>query len=271
MPPSSYNESKPLAATYGNLSRSLLSNPLCHANFAPDDGGKGGDGSGEGSGGDGNGSDGGAPAQTTPASPSEGGAGRTFTQDELNEIVGRARQEERRKAERRTADSKKPPGGEDDPGPAGGSGALTAEQIESLLEKKLGEALGGFSKNQTFESLAADSGLGPEQKELLKLKFKTDSPQDVKEWFAKHQQLFGGAKSPIGENEVGVATSNGGTPREVEELEKDGYVDVFQLTEEQIERMGMDELVKQYERTRDAAKRQSGAPRLPKFLRQSGE
>ena len=66
-------------------------------------------------------------------------------------------------------------------------------------------------------------------------------------------------------SQPGVAATT--IPRTVDHLEPNGLVDVFSLTEADIAEMGVENVIKHFEKAREAATRRTGAPQLPRAIR----
>jgi hypothetical protein len=203
-----------------------------------------------------------------PGTPPAGGQ-KLLSQEEVNRLVGQARQEGRNSALREKTAA--PKGGNE-----GGDGAAPAPTVETLRDE-----LDQIKKRSVFDKHVAKAGLSDEQAEMVFPKFLAESPQDPAAWATKAATTFGiktQATTTTTDNTAGQTTAAATVkpvtaqtaPRGVNALESGGLIDIFSLSDDDRIRLGPDGLRREFEKILAEGNARSGAPGLPKALRAKG-
>lgn len=219
---------------------------------------------------------GGTPPAGTPPPGQQGGqppagsppAPRTFTQEEVNQLTGRAREEGRQAALKKAggegSSSSKPEG-------QNGSG-VTAPQVpnvEELIQRSISQALQAAGVDP-FTQQARAAGYSDAQIKLARAAADVEKPPDLGKWLTEWPASIGMQLNPGGA-QSSAAPQGGpqvGAPRTVKRLEQEsGLVDVFSLSDAEVTAMPIEQLVAHFEKAKDAARQSQGAPLLPRALR----
>lgn len=193
-------------------------------------------------------------------------AQRTFTQEEVNQLTGRAREEGRQAALKKAGGEGNPP----KPDGQNGSG-VTAPQVpnvEELIQRSVQQALQAAGVDP-FTQTARAAGYSDAQIKLARAAHDVEKPADLGKWLTEWPASIGMQINRGGAN--GAAPQGGpqvGAPRTVKRLEQEsGLVDVFSLSDEEVAAMPIEQLVAHFEKAKDAARQSQGAPLLPRALR----
>lgn len=211
--------------------------------------------------GDGGGQGGGAP----PAGNGQVGApaAKMVPQEEVNRLVGQAREEGRRSA------SKAPDG--TPPKPEGQQQAATGTQapdVVSVVQQAVAQALQAAGVDP-FTIAARQAGYSDAQVHLARAAHEAAKPPDLGKWLAEWPTQVGMTiKQQNGTGAPTPAASQGGAPRKVEDLRDEaGLIDVFSLSSEQVLSMGPAKIREEFEKVLDRQRQLSGAPPIPSMLR----
>ncbi len=184
-----------------------------------------------------------APAQEAP---------RTFTQEQLNTIVGQRIAEDRvrRPAKQEPAKAEKP--------------AAESDLRAELEEMKLRNA---------FDKRVAKLDLKPEADEDLFTLYKAQRPQDPDAWVKSKIESLGlkAATMPTPNSTTTPAATTGAAasttqPAKVDPVTSGGIPDLWNMTSEQLTLLGPQGIREIHERALAVGTRMTGAPPLPKVM-----
>lgn len=201
-----------------------------------------------------------AAGATPPAggtsTPAAAPAAKTFSQEEVNQLVGRARDEGRQAALKKAPEVTEPK--KETPAAAGAQ----APDVGALVKQALAD-LG----MDPLAVQARAAGLNDAQIQLARAAKPSDA--DFGQWLPGWLTQVGiTIKQGNGTATPTATASQGAAPRKVEDMrDSSGLVDVFALSAEQVLAMGPTKLREEFEKTLSVARERSGAPPLPSALR----
>lgn len=187
---------------------------------------------------------------------------KTFTQEEVNQLVGRARDEGRQAA-------LKKPGTTGQEQRTEGQATTAQPSVEELIQRSVQAALQQAGVDP-FTQAAKAAGYSDAQVRLARAAADAAKPTDLSDWLAKWPAEVGLNIQPTSQAQPGTTPGapRVAAPRKVDNLEQDGgFVDVFSLTDAQVEAMPIETIVGHFEKAKAAARAKTGAPPLPKALR----
>ncbi len=214
------------------------------------------------------GGDGGTPAADPIVEPPAVAAPTGFTQADIDkaakEATDRAWGDARKKYQTKPATPVPPKTDDADKG----NGVADLDAIRAEFDAKL-----------KFKDLAIARGLSPQQAERLLPSFMAAAPEDGTAWLAKELEVWG-MKPPDGadgangkaddgktdDGKVDLKLPGGPGPGKVDQSAP-GLVDIFELSDEQIEQLGPSGLREHYEKVLKVADQRAGAPPLPAMMR----
>lgn len=195
-------------------------------------------------------------------------AAKTFTQEEVNQLVGRAREEGRSAALKKAGTE----GSQQQKDGQGGNTSATPPQlpnVEELINRAITTALQAAGVDP-FTQAARAAGYSDAQIKLARAAADVEKPADLGRWLTEWPASIG-MQINHGGAQPGAAPQGGpqvGAPRVVKRLEQEsGLVDVFSLSDAEVAAMPIEQLVAHFEKARDAARQAQGAPLLPRALR----
>ena len=201
--------------------------------------------------------------KTSDALPSTGGNGTPqFSpeqQEYINRIAAEARQQGRNSALRRQ-----------DPEPT--KTQETTPQAKPAPTVAPSDEVAKLRAELEWRDIAAEQGLTRSQARRLASQYIADSPADPAAWVQSFRDdgLLPTQQTTTTTQEATVQpkpASAATQARKVSAVESDGLIDVFSLTAAEHDAMGPEEIVRHFERARNAAMAKTGAPRLPAALR----
>ena len=205
---------------------------------------------------------------------------KTFTQEEVNQMLGRVRQEARQAALRQLQQvqpqqqqTQPEPPREEPQGqqrqqqseaPKGDS--QEKSEVERLREQteQIQRSLQLQQQENRFERLASKHNLNEAQRNKLLNYYLVDQPEDGDAWINDWKE-HGLLKEPQPVPEP--RPDPDGRAKKVQGLERDGVVNVLTLTKEQAREMGKDKILEHYDKMVQNSRQQIGRPKLPKALR----
>jgi hypothetical protein len=189
-------------------------------------------------------------AAETVTPPAEGP--KTFTQDQLNAIVGQ------RLADDRARRSAKP-----EPKPAPAAPATNSDLTAQIEELQMRNA---------FDRRVAKLDVPDTTAETMFKLYKVDRPADPVVWFDEMAKAFSlktpSANQPMnntnGTAPIPAAASAPAAPNKVDPLTSAGLVDIWNLSPQQLDAMGPQGLREHFEKALQIGHQMSGAPPKPK-------
>lgn len=205
----------------------------------------------------------------------DGKSSKSYTDEEVQQMLQKERDsiwaEARRKYSSRS-DGKQDGKGKAKADGDDGESRVTAKDVKGDLQ--------ALRQELRFERLARKHQLSDEQAEVVFDMYKAADPDDG-DVFIERLRKAGmlpattnqSAQQASGQNGANVSgkaqtgvPANVGAGRKVSQLEQDGLVDVFSLSEEELDRLGTAKVVELYEKAKAAARAASGRPQRPSVL-----
>ena len=211
--------------------------------------------------------------------------GKTFTQEEVNKMMGQVRQEARQAAIRQLQQAQPRQEQSQPEPPKEGSGKEQGEQPkteapqgESSQESDLAREVREMKEQveqerkarllqeqeRQLDKLALKHELTEAQRDKLLDYYLAAQPQDGDAWI---KDLREAGMLPRRTKPPEPKEDPRGAPKKVQGLERDGVVNVLTLTKEQAREMGKDQILEHYDKMVQNSRQQIGRPRLPKALR----
>lgn len=193
---------------------------------------------------------------------------KTFTQEEVNQLVGKARQEAREGAlKTKATEATTPPAGQQQQGQQQNA---AAPDVTSIVQQAVAAALQAAGVDP-FTQAARTAGYSDAQILLARQAHAAAKPDDTGKWLAEWPTQVGmqikQQGTPAGAGST-AAASQGGAPRKVEDMRNEaGLIDVFSLTADQVLTLGPARIREEFEKTLAVQRARSGAPPLPAAMR----
>jgi hypothetical protein len=193
--------------------------------------------------------------------PAEGS--RTFTQEQVNDIVKQRLADERaRRGNEGQQQTQQKPTGQANPPPPG---MMSVDEVERIIER-----------NTAFERVTAQANLTEGQRARMMQALKHERPEDVATWSRSYLEDLGlGRQSttnpiPNGTTAAPTQPPTAAPPsaagNRVNPITSGGLVDFWRMQAHELEQLGGQGLRQEYEKHLAVGKRLQGAPPVPKAV-----
>jgi hypothetical protein len=204
-----------------------------------------------------------APAGNTTSQPATAPAegSRTFTQEQVNDIVKQRLADERARRGNEGQQTQKPNGQVTPPPP----GMMSVDEVERIIER-----------NTAFERVTAQASLTEGQRARMMQALKHERPEDVAAWSRSYLEDLG-----LGRPSTTTTTPNGTTAaptqpptaappsaagNRVNPITSGGLVDFWRMQPHELDQLGGQGLRQEFEKHLQVGKRAQGAPPVPKAV-----